>query len=216
MEHVHPLPIAESLPAPTALVRRARRLAEFGLAWHAVEAAVAIGAGVVAGSVALVGFGADSLIEILAGVTLLWRFAAPRAGSHAAEHGARRVIGSGFFVIAIYVAVDAARQLALAGHPQASWVGVALAAVAAITMPPLAIAKSRNAERLRSPAAKGEGRQNMLCAYLSIALLVGLLANAALGLWWADPVAALLIAAVAAREGAGAWRGDESCCDVAG
>ena len=215
MEHVHQIAIADSLPAPAPLVRRARRLAQLGLAWHAVEAAVAIGAGVVAGSVALVGFGADSLIEMLAGATLLWRFAASRVGSHAAEHGARRTIGASFFVVAAYVAADATRQLVVADHPLASWVGIGLAAVAAVTMPPLAIAKGRNAERLHSPAAKGEGRQNMLCAYLAVALLVGLLANAALSWWWADPVAALFIAAVAAREGVNAWRGDAACCDAA-
>jgi divalent metal cation (Fe/Co/Zn/Cd) transporter len=215
MEQVQLITLAEPLPAPVALVRRARLLAGMGLAWHAVEAAVAIGAGVVAGSVALVGFGADSLIEMLAGATLLWRFAPSRAGSHAAEHGARRTIGASFFVVAAYVAADATRQLAFADHPHASWVGIGLAAVAAVTMPPLAIAKSRNAERLHSPAAKGEGRQNMLCAYLAIALLFGLIANAALNWWWADPVAALFIAAVAAREGVNAWRGDDSCCDAA-
>src|SRR5258708_15579809 len=140
MEQVQLITLAEPLPAPVALVRRARLLAGIGLAWHTVEAAVAIGAGVVAGSVALVGFGADSLIEMLAGATLLWRFAASRAGSHAAEHGARRTIGASFFVGAAYVAVDATRQLALAHQPHASWVGIGLGAVPAGTMPPLASA----------------------------------------------------------------------------
>ena len=214
MEHAHPLTVVESLPAPQPLVRRARVLAQVGLAWHAVEAAVAIAAGVVAGSVALVGFGADSLIEMLAGATLLWRFAPARAQSHAAEHGARRAIALTFFLVAIYVAVEATRQLLLGDHPHASWVGVGLAALTTLTMPPLALAKRRNAELLHSPAAKGESRQTMLCAYLSIALLGGLLANAIAGWWWADPVAALFIGAVAAREGAATWRGDDSCCDV--
>jgi divalent metal cation (Fe/Co/Zn/Cd) transporter len=215
MEHAHPIALVDALPAPAPLVRRARRLARIGLAWHAIEAAVALGAGAAAGSVALVGFGADSLIEMLAGVTLLWRFAASRAGSHSAEHVARRTIGFSFFLVAVYVAVDATRQIVLAQHPHASWVGIALAAVAVVAMPPLAIAKGRNAERLHSPAAKGEGRQNMLCAYLAVGLLFGLLANAALGWWWADPVTALGIAAVAAREGVKAWRGDDSCCGAA-
>jgi divalent metal cation (Fe/Co/Zn/Cd) transporter len=216
VDHAHPLTIAESVPAPAPLVRRARSLAQIGLAWHVAEAAVAIVAGASAGSVALVGFGSDSLVEMLAGATLLWRFAPTRAGSHAAEHGARRVIALSFFLIAAYVAAEATRQLVAGDHPHASWVGVGLAAVATLAMPPLAFAKRRNAELLRSPAAKGESRQTLLCAYLSIALLVGLLANAVGGWWWADPVAGLFIAGVAAREGAGAWRGDASCCDVAG
>jgi divalent metal cation (Fe/Co/Zn/Cd) transporter len=216
VEQAHPITIVGSLPAPPPLVRRARALAWFGAAWHMLEAAVAIGAGVAAGSVALIGFGGDSLIELLASLAVVWRFAPARASSHTVEHGTRRVIAGSFFLVAAYVAVEATRQLALGERPHASWLGVALAAITMLAMPPLAIAKRRNAERLHSPAAKGESRQTMLCAYLSVGLLVGLLANAALGWWWADPVAALFIAGVAAREGAGVWRGDDSCCDVAG
>jgi divalent metal cation (Fe/Co/Zn/Cd) transporter len=216
VDHAHPLTIVESIPAPAPLVHRARLLAQLGMVWHVIEAAVAIGAGAAAGSVALVGFGADSLIEMLAGATLLWRFAPSRARSHAAEHGARRAIALSFFLIAVYVAVEATRRLVVGDHPHASWIGVALAGLTTLAMPPLAFAKRRNAELLHSPAAKGESRQTVLCAYLSIALLAGLLANAVAGWWWADPVAALFIGAVAAREGAGAWRGDASCCEVAG
>jgi divalent metal cation (Fe/Co/Zn/Cd) transporter len=195
------------------LVRRARLLAWLGLGWHAVEAAVAIGAGIAASSVALVGFGADSLVEGVAGIVVLWRFAAARAASEEAERRAQRLIGASFFAIAVYVAVESGRAL-IGGHePEASWVGIALAAAALVTMPPLAMAKTRLGARLGSAATAGEGRQNMLCAYLSAALLVGLVANAALGWWWADPVAALLIAAVALREGREAWRGEQcGCC----
>jgi divalent metal cation (Fe/Co/Zn/Cd) transporter len=199
------------------LVRRARGLAWLGLGWHAVEATVALGAGIAASSVALVGFGADSLVEGLAGIVVLWRFAAARAASDEAERRAQRLIGASFVLIAAYVAVEAVRGLAGGHEPDASWVGITLSAAALVTMPPLAIAKGRLGERLGSAATSGEGRQNMLCAYLSAALLVGLVANAALGWWWADPGAALLIAGVALREGRQAWRGEEcGCCAPGG
>jgi divalent metal cation (Fe/Co/Zn/Cd) transporter len=195
------------------LVRRARLLAWLGLGWHAIEAAVAIGAGVAAGSIALVGFGADSLIESVAGFVLLWRLAGRRSESEAAERRAQKLIALSFYVLAAYVAVEAVRNLATGEHPDTSYVGIALAVAALVTMPPLAIAKARVGDRLGSSATKSEGRQNMLCAYLSIALLVGLSANALFGAWWADPLTALLIAGVAVREGREAWRGDAcSCC----
>lgn len=201
-------------PDDGRLIRRAKLLAWWGLLWHAVEAAVAIGAGVVASSTALIGFGADSLVEALAGVVVIWRFAAARSMSEEAERRAQQVIGASFYLIAGYVAVDAIHALVTAEHPDVSWIGIALSVITLATMPPLAIAKSRVAGALRSSAAASEGRQNMLCAYLSVALLVGLGGNALFGLWWLDPVTALLIAAVAVREGREAWRGEScSCCD---
>jgi divalent metal cation (Fe/Co/Zn/Cd) transporter len=195
------------------LVRRARALAWLGLAWHVVEAAIAIAAGVVAGSVALVGFGADSLIEAFAGVVVIWLMAESRAASPAAERRAQRLIAASFAVLAAYIGVEAVRDLVAGHHPEGSWVGIGLATVTLATMPPLAHAKRRVAEQLGSSATASESRQTMLCAYLSAALLVGLLANAALGWWWADPVTALVIAGVAVREGRDAWRGEScSCC----
>jgi divalent metal cation (Fe/Co/Zn/Cd) transporter len=195
------------------LVRRARALAWLGLAWHVVEAAIAIAAGVVAGSVALVGFGADSLIEAFAGVVVIWLMAESRAASPAAELRAQRLIAASFAVLAAYIGVEAVRDLVAGHHPEGSWVGIGLATVTLATMPPLAHAKRRVAEQLGSSATASESRQTMLCAYLSAALLVGLLANAALGWWWADPVTALVIAGVAVREGRDAWRGEScSCC----
>jgi divalent metal cation (Fe/Co/Zn/Cd) transporter len=195
------------------LVRRARALAWLGLAWHVVEAAIAIAAGVVAGSVALVGFGADSLIEAFAGVVVIWLMAESRAASPAAELRAQRLIAASFAVLAAYIGVEAVRDLVAGHHPEGSWVGIGLAAVTLATMPPLAHAKRRVAEQLGSSATASESRQTMLCAYLSAALLVGLLANAALDWWWADPVTALVIAGVAVREGRDAWRGEScSCC----
>jgi divalent metal cation (Fe/Co/Zn/Cd) transporter len=193
------------------LVRRAKQLAWLGVGWHGVEAAIAIGAGLIAGSIALIGFGADSLIESFAGFILLWRFAASRVTSEDAERWAQKLISISFYAIAAYVGFEAVRSLLTGDRPEASWVGIGLAAITLVTMPPLAIAKARIGEKLGSSATKSEGQQNMLCAYLSAALLVGLGANALFGLWWADPVTALVIAGVAVKEGRESWRGD-SCC----
>jgi divalent metal cation (Fe/Co/Zn/Cd) transporter len=204
------LPIAA--PPRARLVRRARFLARLGLAWHGIEAAVAIGAGIAASSIALIGFGADSVVESMAGVVLLWRLGERRADSEQAEQRAQRLIGVSFWLIAAYVGVEAIRSL-MGGHePSVSYVGIGLAAVTLATMPALAAAKSRVAHQLGSAATRSEGRQNLLCAYLSAALLVGLGANAAFGWWWADPATALLIAGVAVNEGREAWRG-EGCAD---
>jgi divalent metal cation (Fe/Co/Zn/Cd) transporter len=195
------------------LVARARHLAWLGVAWHAVEATIAVVAGLAASSIALIGFGADSLVESLAGLILIWRFAGRRADSVAAELRAQRLIAVSFFLIGAYVAVEAALTLVVADHPETSWVGIGLAAVTLVTMPLLASAKARVGDRLGSSATKSEGRQNLLCAYLSAGLLVGLGANALFELWWADPAAALLIAGVAIYEGRESWRG-EACCEV--
>jgi divalent metal cation (Fe/Co/Zn/Cd) transporter len=212
-----PLPIVQIAPASTpdreAAVRRARQLAGWSLGWHAIEAGVAIVAGIVAGSVALVGFGADSLVEMVAGIVVLWRFADRRSGSETAERRAQQLIAGSFLLIAAYVGVEAVRNLIGSARPEDSWVGIGLAVATLVTMPPLAIAKKRVAHRLGSSAAASEGRQNMLCAYLAAALLTGLLANTVLGWWWADPVVALGIAAVAVREARDAWRGEScDCC----
>jgi divalent metal cation (Fe/Co/Zn/Cd) transporter len=206
-----PAPQAPADFERTRLVRRTRRLAWLGVGWHGVEATIAIVAGTVAGSIALVGFGADSLVESVAGLVLLWRFAGARAGSEAAEQRAQRLIGVSFYLIAVYVGVEALRTILLGDRPDVSWLGIGLSAVTLATMPPLAIAKARLGGRLGSSATKSEGRQNMLCAYLSAALLIGLGGNALFGLWWLDPAAALVIATAAVREGRDALRGD-SCC----
>jgi divalent metal cation (Fe/Co/Zn/Cd) transporter len=196
-----------------ALVRRARLLAWGGNAWHVVEFAIALAAGVAAGSIALVGFGLDSLIEAGAGAVILWRFGARRRSSDHAERRAQQLIAASYFVLAAYIAVESLRTLLGGMHPETSWVGIGLAAVTAPTMPLLARAKQRVGRRLNSSATVSEGSQNMICAYLSVALLVGLGANALFGWWWADPVAALAIAAIAVREGRESWRG-EACCDA--
>jgi len=187
-------------------------LAWLGVAWHGVEALVAIAAGVLAGSVALLGFGADSLVEGLAGVILVWRFGSARASSERAERRAQRLIGVSFALIAAYVSLEAVRSLAIASRPDVSWIGIGLSGVSLLTMPPLARAKAGVARQLGSSATASEGRQNMLCAYLSAALLIGLAANAAAGWWWADPLVALVIAGVAVREAGRAWRGEHCRC----
>jgi divalent metal cation (Fe/Co/Zn/Cd) transporter len=195
------------------LQRQARWLAWGGIGWHVVEFGIAIGAGLAASSIALIGFGIDSLIESLAGFVVLWLFTGRRLSSPTAERRAQQLIAVSFFVLAAYVAVAATRSLIGSHEPDASWVGIGLAAFTAPTMPLLALAKRRLGHKLGSSATVQEASQTQLCAYLSVALLIGLGANALFGWWWADPLAALTIAAVAVREGRESWRGDScECC----
>jgi divalent metal cation (Fe/Co/Zn/Cd) transporter len=191
----------------------ARRLSWLSLAWMSAEGAIAIIAGLLAGSVALIGFGLDSAIEGVASVIIIWRFTGARLLSERAERRAQQLVAVQFFLLAPYVAVEAIRTLAAGEHPGTSWLGIGLSISSLIGMPVLGQAKRRIGQRLGSVATRGEGAQNLLCAYLAGALLVGLLGNALLGLWWLDPAVALLIAAVAMREGVQAWRGEGcGCC----
>jgi divalent metal cation (Fe/Co/Zn/Cd) transporter len=212
------LPVATIAPATAPrdrarLERQARLLAWGGIAYHFVEFAIALVAGIAAGSIALIGFGADSLIEALAGFVVLWLFTGARIGSGAAERRAQQLIAASFFILAAYVGTESIRSLVGGDEPDASWVGIGLAAFTTPTMPLLAFVKRRVGNKLHSAATVKEAAQTRLCAYLSVALLVGLLANALAGWWWADPAAALVIAAVAIREGVESWRG-EGCCDA--
>jgi divalent metal cation (Fe/Co/Zn/Cd) transporter len=193
------------------LARRVRLLSWLSLAWMTVEGAVAILAGAAAGSIALIGFGLDSAVEGFASVIIIWRFTGHRVFSHAAERRAQKLVAVQFFILAPYVGVESIRALVTADRPDESLVGIVLAAASVILMPALGIAKQRLADQLGSAATKGEGRQNMLCAYLAGALLVGLLGNALAGAWWLDPAVGLLIAGLAVTEGREAWRG-EGCC----
>lgn len=212
-----PAPIQAAPVAPVSrerydrLAAKVRLLSWLSLAWMSVEGAVAISAGLVASSIALVGFGLDSVIEGVASVIIIWRFTGDRVFSHAAEQRAQKLVAVQFFLLAPYVGVESVRALLGGEHAAVSWVGIALAVGSVILMPMLGIAKERLADQLGSAATKGEGRQNMLCAYLAGALLVGLLGNALIGAWWLDPLVGLLIAAVAVKEGREAWRG-EGCC----
>jgi divalent metal cation (Fe/Co/Zn/Cd) transporter len=209
----HPATVGGALVERRKLERRARRLAWGGIGYHVLEAAVAVGAGLAAGSIALMGFGADSLIESVAGLIVVWLFTGARLGSTVAERRAQQLIAISFYVLAAYVGIESVRSL-LGGHePEVSWLGIGLAAFTVVTMPLLAAWKRRVGRALNSSAAVKEASQTQLCAYLSIALLIGLGANAVFGLWWMDPAAALFIAAVAVREGRESWRG-EGCCDA--
>jgi divalent metal cation (Fe/Co/Zn/Cd) transporter len=219
-----PLPIVESaqrLPAAALdrdayrrLAGRAKLLSWLSLAWMTVEGAVAISAGVVASSIALVGFGLDSAIEGFASLVIVWRFSGSRMFSARAEERAQKLVAIQFFLLAPYVGFESLRTLFGGERPDESWVGIALALSSVVLMPALGIAKQRIADQIGSAATKGEGRQNMLCAYLAAALLVGLVGNLLVGAWWLDPVVGLLIAAVAVKEGREAWRG-EGCCTEA-
>jgi divalent metal cation (Fe/Co/Zn/Cd) transporter len=193
------------------LAHRVKLLSWLSLVWMTIEGAVAIAAGIVAGSIALVGFGLDSAIEGFASVIIIWRFTGQRVFSHDAEQRAQKLVAIQFFLLAPYVAVESLKGLVTGDHPDVSWVGIGLAIGSVIFMPMLGVAKQRLADQLGSAATAGEGRQNMLCAYLAGALLVGLLGNAIAGTWWLDPAVGLLIAGVAVKEGAEAWQGG-GCC----
>lgn len=194
------------------LARRARLLSWASLAWMSVEGAVAIIAGLVAGSIALIGFGIDSMIEGFASVIIIWRFTGARKFSEHSERRAQKLVAIQFFILAPYVGIESIRALVNGERPEESLVGVVLAAGSVVIMPMLGVAKQRIADQIGSAATKGEGRQNLLCAYLAGALLVGLLGNALGGAWWLDPIVGILIAAVAVREGLEAWRGEGCAC----
>lgn len=193
--------------------RRARLLSWLSLAWMTAEGAVAIAAGILAGSIALIGFGIDSAIEGLASVIIVWRFTGARLHSEEAERRAQKLVAIQFFLLAPYVAAEAIEKLVSGEHASTSWLGIALTATSLIGMPLLGIAKRRLADRLGSVATRGEGTQNLLCAYLAAAALIGLLGNTLFGAWWLDPAAALIIAGVALKEGRESWRGEGCCAD---
>ncbi len=197
-----------------ALVLRGRRLQYAGIAWMIVEAAVGTGAGIMAGSVALVAFGADSVIELFSSSVLLWRLREGPVGERR-EHMALKLVAASLFALAAYVAVEAVVDLVRRRAPDTSNVGIVLAAVALAAMPVLARAKRRVAAGLRSEAMRADSRQTDFCAWLAGILLAGLVLNAWLHWWWADPAAALLMVPVILREGARALRG-EACCDCDG
>ena len=191
--------------------REGRRLEYFTFGWNLTEAVVGIGAGVKAGSIALLGFGVDSIIESFSGAILLWRLQRHKADEKR-EQVALRLVGISFFVLAAYVAADAAKTLIQREPPHASVVGVCLAAVSIIVMPLLARAKRRVAGRLNSRALVADSRQTDLCAYLSGILFIGLILNALFGWWWADSIAAILMVPIITREGIEALSGD--ACDA--
>ena len=196
------------------LARQVRWLVAATISYNAVEAAVAITAGTVASSTALLGFGLDSVIEVSSAATVAWQFSArDPARREARERTALRIIAVSFFVLAGYIAVESVGTLFGAGAAGHSSAGLVLAAVSLAVMPGLSYAQRRAGRQLGSATAVADSKQTLLCTYLSAVLLVGLGLNSLFGWSWADPLAALVIAAVAVKEGIGAWRGD-MCCAV--
>ena len=191
-----------------ALRQGAIRLEYFTIFWNVLEALVAILAGLVAGSIALVGFGLDSVIEVVSGVALFWRLRQRGELESRAEARALKIVGLTFFALAVYVGYESISNLWLRRQPEKSLVGIALAAVSLVVMPVLGYAKRRVARELGSRALAADAMETFLCSFLSLALLLGLALNAALGWWWADPVAALGMVAFMVREGREAFRPD--------
>lgn len=197
-----------------AAIHRGLNLEYFTIAWNLLEAAVGLAAGAVAGSIALIGFGLDSLIEVSSGGILLWRLHADRDEQQREriEQRALKLVGLSLLALAAYVAGESALSLVRQESPQRSLPGIALAIASLIAMPLLARAKRRVASELGSPALQADSWQTDICAYLSAILLIGLLLNAVFGWWWADPAAGLLMSPIIAHQGVKAWRG-EICCD---
>ena len=193
----------------TVLVRRVRLLVATTIGYNLLEAAVALTAGTLASSTALIGFGLDSLIEVSSAAAVAWQFSG--ADPRRRERAALRVIALSFFALAGYVGVESVRALAGAGEAAPSRIGILLAAVSLLVMPLLSRAQRRAGRELGSRSAVADSKQTLLCSYLSGVLLVGLLLNELFGWSWADPVAALAIAGVAVREGCEAWRGHRCC-----
>jgi len=192
--------------------RRAQFLAATSVGYNVVEAVIAIGAGLFAGSVALVGFGLDSIVEVSSGLIILWQFRHPIPQER--ERQALRLMALAFFALAAYVTVESTRSL-VGGHvPEHSTVGIVLACISLVVMPFLSWAQRRTGQRLWSASVVADGTQTLLCTYLSAVLLAGLILNTTLGWWWADPIAGLVIAAVAIKEGREAWRGENCCAPV--
>nr|WP_133803495.1 cation transporter [Kribbella sp. VKM Ac-2527] len=193
--------------------RRAQLLAAASVTYNVLEAIIAIAAGVAAGSVALVGFGLDSVVEVSSGLIILWQFRHRLPETR--ERQALRLLAFSFFALAAYVTFESIRTLIAGADPDTSAVGIGLAIASLIVMPFLSWAQRRTGKALGSNAVVADSTQTLLCTYLSAVLLIGLLLNATLGWGWADPIAGLIIAAVAVREGLEAWRGEGCCSPIA-
>jgi divalent metal cation (Fe/Co/Zn/Cd) transporter len=199
------------------LVRRGQNLAWLTMGWNTVEGAVALISGVVASSIALVGFGVDSYVEVFAGAVILWRLNKEAHGTQVSEHAERRavkLIAATFLLLAVGIGVESVRKLIAAERPHESFAGIALTIVSLIVMPVLARAKRRVGRQLGSRAVEADATETTLCVWLSAIVLVGLVLNVAFGWWWADPIAGLGIVYVAGREGIEHWRQDaiDACC----
>lgn len=208
--HTHPAAVVSDPERRHQLGRRAQLLAATSVAYNIVESFVAITAGIIAGSVALVGFGLDSVVEVSSGMVILWQFRHRMPESR--ERAALRLMAASFLALAAYVAIESGRALISGHQPAASPVGITLAAASLVVMPFLSWAQRRTGRELGSNAVVADSTQALLCTYLSAVLLVGLLLNATLGWSWADPIAGFVIAVVAVREGLQAWRGEGCAC----
>jgi divalent metal cation (Fe/Co/Zn/Cd) transporter len=192
--------------------RLTRLISWLSLAWLGIEGAVAIVAGVMAGSIALIAFGLDSAIEGVASVVIIWRFSGSRLLSERAEQRAQVLVAAQFFILAPFITYEGVEKLATGGEIETSWLGIGLTIATLAICQPLGLATRRLGVKLGSSATVGEGTQNLLCGYLAIAVLAGLVANTPFGVWWLDPVVALAIAAVAVQEGRKALRGEGCGC----
>jgi divalent metal cation (Fe/Co/Zn/Cd) transporter len=194
------------------LARTLRMLSWLTIGWLAIDGIIGMSAGIASDSVVLIGWGLDCAIEAAAATILIWRFSGDRLHSEHAERLAQKLVGATFVLLVPYIVVQAIDHLITGNASGVSWIGLALAASDAILMPFLGQAKTRIGRQLNSAAATGAGKQNIICAYLSVAVLIGLGANALFGAWWADPIAGLLVAVVCLQAGLSTWRGDS--CDV--
>lgn len=196
------------------LVRRVRLLVAFTISYNALEGVASLLAGMAANSSALIGFGLDSLIEMSSALVVAWQFS---GGRHEEREGvALRLIAVSFFALAGFVTWDATTSLLAGGAPDPSTVGIVIAVASLIVMPTVSLVQRRAGQEIGSHSTVADSKQTLLCSYMSAVLLVALLANSLLGWWWADPVGALIIAGLAAREGINAWRGDSCCAAPAG
>jgi len=206
--------MADFAPTRQAIVQRGRRLEYFTIAWNSLEGIVAVVAGMIAGSISLVGFGADSFIEVTSGAALLWRMSidAEERKRERIEQITLRIVGASFLALAAYVGYEAVTNLMEKRAPEHSLAGIILACASLVVMPLLSRAKRRVAAHLKSAAMNADAKQTEFCTYLSAILLGGLLLNAVANLWWADPISGLIMVPIIAKEGVDGLRGD-TCCD---
>jgi len=207
--------MSEALLDRRLATQRGKRLEYFTIAWNTLEGLVAVIAGATAGSISLVGFGLDSFVEVASGVTLLWRMTVDADVSRRErnEKLSLRIVGTCFLVLAVYIAFESVRDLLEKNAPERSLSGIIIAALSLIVMPPLSKAKRRVGRELGSAAMSADAKQTEFCTYLSAILLVGLLLNAAFGWWWTDPLAALAMVPIIAKEGYEGIRGEDHCHD---
>ena len=216
MSAVRELPLVHVQPARSLewlrAAKRTRQLSWVSLVWMGAEGTIGVFTGVLAGSIALTAFGLQSFIEGLASLVIVWLFSGTRLSSNRAEGRAQKFVAIQFFLLVPFVGYEAIEKLITGERADTSWLGIGLVTSSLIGMPLLGVAKRRLADKLGSLATRGEGTQNLLCAYLAGAVLLGLLGNALFGWWWLDPIAALVIAAVSIREGRESWRGEGCAC----